>query len=188
MSERGPRPRTAVGERAVSVSRSGSDDGRVVVGVIRTAHGLHGEVRVDASTDVPERFRPGVTFECEGVGTLRVESVRPGTKATIVRFRGYSDRAAAESLRGRALSVSRDEARRAVGEAYLWADLIGLRAEDPSGAELGSLSEVIRAGETDVLVISKPSGGQLLVPALESVVREIDIAGGRIVIAPQEEA
>ena len=156
--------------------------------MIRTAHGLHGEVRVDASTDVPDRFRPGVTLECEGVGTLRVESVRPGTKATIVRFRGYSTRASAESLRGRSLSVSREEARRAVGDAYLWADLVGLRAEDPSGAELGTLSEVIRAGETDVLVISRASGGDLLVPALESVVRDVDVASGRIVIAPQEEA
>lgn len=173
------------GQRSASTS---TDDGRVVVGVIRTAHGLHGEVRVDASTDVPDRFRPGVTFECEGVGTLRVESVRPGTKATIVRFRGYSDRAAAESLRGRALSVSREESRRAVGDAYLWSDLLGLRALDPAGEELGTLSEVIRAGETDVLVISRTAGGELLVPALESVVREVDVAGRRIVIAPQEEA
>ena len=156
--------------------------------MIRTAHGLHGEVRVDASTDVPGRFRAGVTFECEGIGTVRVESVRPGTKATIVRFRGYSDRGSAESLRGRSLSVSREEARQAVGEAYLWADLIGLRAEDPAGEALGTLSEVIRAGETDVLVISRPAGGQLLVPALESVVREVDVPGRRIVIAPQEEA
>ncbi len=169
-------------------SASTSIDGRVVVGVIRTAHGLHGEVRVDASTDVPDRFRPGVTFECEGIGTLRVESVRPGTKATILRFRGYSDRVAAESLRGRPLSVSRDESRRAVGDAYLWSDLIGLRAEDPAGGPLGVISEVIRAGETDVLVIDRPAAGQLLVPALESVVREVDVAGGRIVIAPQEEA
>ncbi len=173
------------GRRSASTS---IDDGRVVVGVIRTAHGLHGEVRVDASTDVPDRFRAGVTFECEGVGTLRVESVRPGTKATIVRFRGYSDRGSAESLRGRALSVSREDARQAVGDAYLWADLIGLRAQDPAGEELGTLSEVIRAGETDVLVISRPTGGQLLVPALESVVREVDVPAGRIVIAPQEEA
>lgn len=156
--------------------------------MIRTAHGLHGEVRVDATTDVPDRFRPGVTLECEGVGTLRVESVRPGTKATILRFRGYSTRASAESLRGRSLSVSRDEARRAAGDAYLWADLIGLRAEDPAGAELGTLSEVIRAGETDVLVIAREKGDDLLVPALASVVREVDVAGGRIVIAPQEEA
>ena len=114
--------------------------------------------------------------------------MRLGTKATIVRFRGYSDRGSAETLRGRALSVSRDDARQAVGAAHLWSDLIGLRAEDPAGQGLGTLTEVIRAGETDVLVISRPTGGQLLVPALESVVREVDVPGGRIVIAPQEEA
>jgi 16S rRNA processing protein RimM len=155
--------------------------------VIRTAHGLRGEVRVDPSTDVPDRFRAGATLECEGVGPLWIESVRPGTRATIVRFRGYADRVAAETLRGRALSVTRSEARRAAGRAHLWADLIGLRAVDPDGTELGTLSEVIRAGETDVLVISS-AGPELLVPALESVVREVDVAGGRIVVVPQEEA
>lgn len=173
----------------MSVPRSGSDDdGRVVVGVIRAAHGLRGEVRIAASTDVPDRFRPGAALECEDVGVLRVESVRPGTKSTIVRFRGYRDRDAAAALGGKALYVSRAEARRAAGEAHIWADLLGLRAVDPSGTELGTLSEVLRAGETDVLIVDRPSGGQLLVPALESVVREVDVAGGRIVIAPQEEA
>ena len=50
------------------------------------------------------------------------------------------------------------------------------------------VSEIIRAGETDVIVVSPAAGPQLLVPAIESVVREIDVAAGRIVIAPQEEA
>lgn len=173
------------GRRSVSTS---IDDGRVVVGVIRAAHGLYGEVRVAATTDVADRFRPGVTLECEDIGTLRVESVRPGTKSTIVRFAGYGDRDAADALRGKSLFVSREEARRAAGAAHLWADLLGLRAIDPAGAELGTLSEVLRAGETDVLVVDRPSGGQLLVPAIASVVREVDVPGGRIVIAPQEEA
>lgn len=170
----------------MAVPRSGT--GGLVVGVITAAHGLRGEVRVAASTDVSDRFRPGVVLACEGIGPLRIESARPGTRSTILRFRGHADRGAAEALKGRSLSVSLDEARRAVGDGYLWADLIGLRAFDPAGTDLGTVSEIIRAGETDVIVVSPETGDQILVPAIESVVREVDVAAGRIVIVPQEEA
>ncbi len=173
-----------MGRRSASIS---IDDG-LVVGVITAAHGVRGEVRVAASTDVSDRFRPGVVLACDGIGPLRIESARPGTRSTILRFRGYTGREAAETLKGRSLMVSRDEARRAVGAGYLWADLIGLRAFDPSGAELGTVSEIIRAGETDVIVVSPEVGQQVLVPAIASVVREVDVAAGRIVIAAQEEA
>jgi 16S rRNA processing protein RimM len=47
--------------------------------------------------------------------------------------------------------------------------------------------DIIRAGETDVLVVSRAQGGELLVPAIASVVREVDVAGGRVVVVPQEE-
>lgn len=164
------------------------DDQAIVVGVVTAAHGVRGEVRVSSLTDVAERFRPGVVLGCEGIGPLTIESSRPGTRSTILRFRGYAHRADAEALRGRSLTVSRAEARRAVGAAYLWADLLGLRAFGPAGEPLGTLTEVIRAGETDVLVVSPEHGAQLLVPALESVVREVDLAAGRIVLVPQEQA
>lgn len=174
------------GPRSASTSTDEGDAG-IVVGHIRAPHGLRGEVRVDRLTDVPDRFRAGAVLSCDGVGPLKIDGVRPGTKATIVRFRGYHDRAAALALRGRVLRVSRDEARRAVGAAFLWADLIGLRAVREGGEELGSVTEVLRAGETDVLVVTEPGGSQLLLPALESVVRAVDVAGGIIVLRPQEE-
>lgn len=172
-------------QRSASTSTSGDD--RVLVGVVRGAHGLHGEVRVEQLTDVADRFRKDALVDCDDIGPLRVESARPGTKSTIVKFAGIRDRAAADSLRARHLYVSREEARRAAAGAVLWADLLGLRAFDPQGGEIGTLSEVLRAGETDVLVIERDQG-ELLVPALESVVLEIDVAGGRIVVRPQDEA
>jgi 16S rRNA processing protein RimM len=83
--------------------------------------------------------------------------------------------------------VSRDQARRAAGDGYLWADLIGLRAETPGGEVLGTVREIIRAGETDVLVVrADDSKSELLLPAIGSVVREVDVPGSRIVVVPQE--
>lgn len=168
-----------------SISRSTSDD--VVVGVVRAPHGVRGEVKVEPLTDLPaKRFRPGATLRCSGVGELTIASVRGTEREPILRFDGYEDRDAALALRDRELAVPRADARRAAGPGHLWGDLIGLRVVTPDGRDLGVVGEVIRAGETDVLV-ARGEGGETMLPALESVIREIDVAAGRIVAVPQEE-
>jgi len=157
------------------------------VGVIKAPHGVRGEVRVDPRSDVPDRFRVGAVIQCDGLGPLTITSIRGTPSEPIVGFAGYASRPDAEPLRGRSLTVGVDEARRATKGKYLWADLVGLRAETPAGDRIGEVSEIIRAGETDVLVLRRDSGGDLLVPAIASVVRDVDIPGGRVIVAPQEE-
>ncbi len=170
---------------AVGTAGGGSDD--PIVGVVGAPHGVRGEVKVHPRTDVADRFRTGARLLCDGVGELVVASIRGATDVPIVRFDGLNTRNDAERLRGRNLRVSRAEARRAARDAYLWADLLGLRAETPEGKTLGIVSEVLRAGETDVLVVrADDSREELMFPAIASVVRDVDIAGGRIVVVPQE--
>jgi 16S rRNA processing protein RimM len=157
------------------------------VGVIKTPHGVRGEVRVDPRSDVPDRFRVGATLQCDGLGSVRIRSIRGTPQEPIVGFDGYASRPDAEPLRGRFLRVGVAESRRATKGSYLWADLVGLRAETPAGEPIGTVSDLLRAGETDVLVVTRAEGGELLVPAIASVVREVDVAGGRVVVEPQEE-
>lgn len=159
----------------------------LVVAQIRGPHGVRGEVRVEPRTDVADRLRVGVTLDCEGVGPLTIMSLRGERTSPIVLFQGYTTRPAADGLRDRFLRVPIDEARRAAKGAYLWADLVGLAVRTPEGASLGVVRDLIRAGETDVLVVRDDSGTEVLLPMLASVVREIDVAGGAIIVVPQEE-
>lgn len=142
---------------------------------------------LDPRTDIPDRFRVGAILACDGIGPLRVASVGGLSGKPFVRFDGYTSRPEAEALAGRFLRVPRDEARRAAGDAYLWADLEGLEASTPDGALIGTVREVLRAGETDVLVIARPDAPDLLLPAIASVVRIVDLASRRITVVPQEE-
>ena len=158
-----------------------------MVGVIKTPHGMHGEVTIDLRSDVPGRFSVGAVLDCDGLGPLTISSIRGTPDRPIVGFAGYADRLDAEALRGRFLRVTKGEARSATKGSYLWADLLGLRAETPDGELIGTVRDVIRAGETDVLVIARASGGELLVPAIASVVRNVDLTAGRVIVSPQEE-
>ncbi|MEK7863652.1 MAG: ribosome maturation factor RimM [Chloroflexota bacterium] len=159
----------------------------LVVAQIRGPHGVRGEVRVEPRTDVADRVRVGVTLDCEGIGPLTIMSLRGETASPIVLFQGYTTRPAAVALRDRFLRVPIGEARRAAKGSYLWADLVGLAVRTPDGAALGVVRDLIRAGETDVLVVRDDAGHEALLPMLASVVRDIDLDGGVITAVPQEQ-
>ncbi len=171
-----------------STSRSINDDDALVVGQIRGPHGIRGDVRLEPRTDVKDRFKRGAVFECDGVGALRILGIRGELSAPIVHFAGYDTRDAALTLRDRFLRVSRAESRRATKGAYLWADLVGLAAVGVDDKPIGTVRDLIRAGATDVLVVVDDAGRETLQPMLDSVVREIDLAGKRIVLTPLEES
>lgn len=156
-----------------------SDD--IVVGVVRSAHGVKGEVRVEPLTDrFEQRFRVGARL-LSVAGPVTIVGMRGTASDPIVRFEGVVDRDGAERLRGD-LRITREEARS--GEGHLWADLIGKRVVTPGGAVLGEVRDVIRAGGADVLVVQGER--EIMLPMLESVVREIGPEA--IVAVPQEEA
>ncbi len=158
----------------------------LIVGTIRGAHGMRGEVRLYPESDVADRFRPGAVLECDGLGPLTVASLRGTPEEPIVRFEGYTSRPAAQALQQRVLRVSMAEARRATDGAYLWADLLGLAVVTPAGASLGTVHEVLRAGGADVLVVR--GARELLLPMIASVIGSIDLERRTIVASPPEEA
>ncbi len=170
-----------------STSRSTEDDALVVAWILGP-HGIRGEVRIDPRTDVPDRFVTGAVLLCDGVGPVTVAARRGTAAAPILRFRGIDTREGAAELRHRFLRVPRAESRRATKGAYLWADLVGATVVTPQGAALGSVRDLIRAGENDVLVVGDDDGRERLLPMLESVIREVDLGARRIVAVPQDEA
>lgn len=101
----------------------------------------------------------------------------------VLRLEGISDRSAAERVIGRYLEAP---ASPLAPDAYYWHQLIGLAVVDEAGAALGTVVEVFRAGENEVYRIEGPTG-ELLVPALRQVVREIDLEAGRMVVDYQAE-
>ena len=95
-----------------------------------------------------------------------------------LRLDGVATREAATALVGRYLELP---ARELPEGSYYWHQLQGLRVVDTSGDELGELVEVFRAGENEVYRVVG-GGGELLIPALRSVVKEIDLAARRMVV------
>ncbi len=62
-------------------------------------------------------------------------------------------------------------------DAHLVYEIVGLEVVTEDGKSLGRVSEVLSTGANDVYVVDGPSG-ETLIPAIASVVEEIDVAGG----------
>ncbi|WLD81620.1 ribosome maturation factor RimM [Selenomonas dianae] len=155
--------------------------GRIIIGRVGAAHGIHGDLRVIPLTDFPERFA-ALREVMVGDELLHVESARPQGKNFLMRFREYAVREDAQKLTGRLLTVARAEAAPLdEGEYYVF-DIVGLTVCDEEDNELGTVEDVLRTGSNDVYAVRSEDGREILIPALRKVVRAIDVAGGRMTV------
>lgn len=155
----------------------------VAVGRITRTHGVKGEVAVLPLSDVGSRFEAGSTLFLEEREDrpLTVMASRPHQQRLLVAFRGVQDRTSAEALRGRYLFVPASSAPH-LPEGEYWAhDLVGCDVLTEEGRSLGRIREVLHTQANDVWV-AEGAAGEVLIPALKEVVREVDVAGRRVVV------
>jgi 16S rRNA processing protein RimM len=158
---------------------------RVLLGRIVAAHGIRGEVVIDSYTSAPENIGAyGPLASEDGGAEFSVQVVRVTPKGGVVaRIAGVGDRNAAEALRGTALYALRERLPAAEEGEYYYADLVGLAAEDESGAAIGEVVAVQNYGAGDLLEV-RLAGQQVteLIPFTDAYVPIVDIAAGRVVV------
>jgi 16S rRNA processing protein RimM len=159
----------------------------LVVGRIGHAHGVKGEVSVEVRTDDPERrYVTGSVLATDppDLGPLTVDGVRAHHGRLLVRFAGIDDRNAAETLRGALLVVDAATAGETDDDEWWDHDLVGLDAVTTDGRPLGSVTDVVHVPGAPLLAIVNEDARELLVPFVASIVPEVDVAGGRLVVDP----
>lgn len=148
------------------------------------AKGLAGAFRIEVLTDWPEHLAPGAEVYLEDDPAVhRIRDAEFGGRVPVISLEGVEARTAAEALSGRYLEA--DAAPLPEG-SYYWHQLEGLTVIGESGRELGELVEVFRAGENEVYRVEGPDG-EVLLPALRDVIREIDLDVGRMVVRYEAE-
>lgn len=159
----------------------------LAVGLIRRPHGVKGEVVMDVLTDFPERLVVGRrVYLGEAHRPTRIRSVRPADRAVLIAFEGFEDRDQVLELRNTYLYVRSDELPPLPEGEYYHHQLLGLQVVDAQGQGLGILVEILETGANDVYVVRSESGEEILLPAIEGVILEVDLEGRRLVANPPE--
>jgi 16S rRNA processing protein RimM len=169
-----------------NLSLSKSSETRLVVGLVRGVHGLHGAVRVEVLTDRPEdRFATGAIVHPEGradeltIATAAPVADGPGWR---INFREVTDRAAAERLRGVYLEAIVPPTETPGRGEYYWHEVIGVAVTDVAGNPLGTVRDVYRAGGAEVFVVDGGPVGSFDVPAVRAFIRIFAPRRGEIVV------
>lgn len=161
---------------------------RYEIGKIVGAHGIGGDLTLLPQTDFPERFEGMETLDLTLPGkpmrSYKVRRIKPyeGKKTFFVSLEGITDRDAAEALRGASVTVAEDE-RVELEEGEYWLDeIIGLEVFDKAGAKLGEITEVLFTGANDVYIVKTPEGALKALPAVDEVIKSVDVAKGSMTV------
>lgn len=149
------------------------------VGAITSTHGIKGEVKVFPTTDEAERYDDlDEVFLDTGkeLMSLHVENVKYFKQYVIVKFKEFKDINEIEPYKGKNLYVDREHAVELDEDEYFVADIMGLEVVTDEGDKLGVISDVLfLPGANDVYVVKRDDGSEVLIPAIEDCVLDIDL-------------
>ncbi|HEX5576857.1 MAG TPA: ribosome maturation factor RimM [Gemmatimonadaceae bacterium] len=162
-------------------------DALAIVGLIRNAQGIRGEVVIEPLTDAPDAvFASGrrVFVGDGGEQTFSVEKVRPFKGGLMVKFEGVNDRNAAELLRGRYVFSPFDELEPPGEDEVYLHELIGMRVELDTGEAMGEVSGYYELPQGLTLDV-KTEKGSVLIPYRAEVVERTD-SDARVVVVKSD--
>ena len=151
------------------------------VGVVTTTHGIRGEVKVYPTTDGPGRFLE-LPYVLADMGKERkrldIEKARTFKNLAILKFDGIDDINDVLFLKGKELWIPRELGQELNEGEYYIADLLGMRVELEDGSFFGTLKDVMETGANDVYIIDTEEHGEVLLPAIEDCILDVDIEAG----------
>ncbi|MCH7745746.1 MAG: 16S rRNA processing protein RimM [Chloroflexi bacterium] len=167
--------------RADEHEPSQDDQDMVIVGQIKGAWGLRGDLKIEVLTDNPERFSPGKALYLEGqlVQIERSRSIRGGI---LVKIDTVNDRTKAASLHGKIFSIPQQDIEPLPEGTYYHFQILDIAVWTEEGEYLGELKEILSTGSNDVYVVKDSDKKELLIPALEEVILDVSLADGKMTV------
>lgn len=151
------------------------------MGRVSAPSGVTGWVKIQPFTAAAENLLSYSSWWFGGDADWREHRVaRSQVRGRIVvaKLEGCDDRDAAAQLRGKQVAVRRDELPKTGTNEFYWTDLFGLKVVNSTAEDFGRVARILRTGANDVLVVQGER--ERLIPFIEDVIREVDLAGGVI--------
>ncbi len=150
-----------------------------VIGQIMGTHGLKGELKVKQLTDFNERFDIGnkvyIKDKIDKV-ELEIDGYRQTNKGLLIHFKHYETIKDVEHLVGETLYITEKEQTELEENAFYYHQIIGCNVQTIDGENLGVVESILAPGANDVWVVNDGNGKEILIPYIEDVVIDVNIA------------
>ena len=173
-------------EQNSNISTGSSSSGEpvfVLIGKFRRPHGIRGEIRMTVLTDFPELISPGqVIYAGERHKAYTIRDIRWHGGDMLVSLKELPDRTAVEIFRNIMVYMKSEDMPELPEGEYFNHQLVGMEVITDHGEKLGILKEILITGANDVYLVKPPEGKDLLLPAIDEVVLEINRESGQILV------
>ncbi len=168
-------------------SPQGSEPVYLTLGKLRRAHGTKGEIPLEIYSDLLELLSPEqVVYVGETHQAYTIQETRWKNELLLIKFKGLSDRDIVSKLTNAFVYVRTDQLPSLADDEFYLYQLIGLAVYEEDGPYLGRLTEILRTGANDVYLVESDAGEEILIPAIEDVILEIDLERGTILVSKME--
>ena len=154
----------------------------LTLGRVTAPWGIKGEVKVEVITEFPQRFSPMALVYIDG-NPLTIDRSTWRRGKVILKFTTIDTIEEAQRLRGKSVEVPLNQVHPLPEEQYYHFQIIGLEAWTTQGELLGNIDDILSTAGNDIYVVHG-SRGEILIPAVEDVVKSIDIDKRLITIEP----
>jgi 16S rRNA processing protein RimM len=151
----------------------------LLLGRVLRPHGVRGSLLLEPLSEILETIPEGSPIYLGPERRpARFLGLRRHGRLYRLQIAGCEDRDAAEAFRGMEVRVQVEETPPLPpGRYYHW-QVIGLRVATEAGEALGEIRQILETGANDVYVVTTPDGSEILLPAITSVVRGVDLEAG----------
>lgn len=161
------------------------NDGFISIGRIAGPHGIQGAVKVYSYAESPSVFKTGLSLYLKRPGDSGgelhlVKWAASQARFVLLLFEGINSRASADNLKGFELFIEKTDLPQLDEGVYYWNDIIGLLVFSSDDEYIGRVESIMETGANDIYVVKNEKGEEVLIPAIESVVTDIDIAQKRM--------
>jgi 16S rRNA processing protein RimM len=162
----------------------------ITIGKILKPVGLRGEVKVLPLTDFPDRFKALREVivqikEEEKPQQYQIDHVRYGPPFVYITFSGFFSVDQVDVLIGGLIQIPEEQRVLLPEGSYYQFELQDVDVYLEDGTLLGKVNQILQTGSNDVFVV-KSDTREYLIPALHTIVKEIDISKKRMMIHPMD--
>lgn len=167
-------------------SLKSGEDNLILMGRVLRPHGLKGLLQVRSYAESASSFLAAGRLFLRASGgeeeVYPILSAKPHRGGVLLELEGLSALQEAEVWKGAEIWIDRDALSKEEDE-YFWFELLGLKVMLPSGERLGVLQQVIPTAGGDIYRV-EGGGREFFIPAVEDMIREIDLQAGTMTIEP----
>ena len=152
----------------------------IIIGKIFAPWGIKGELEVIVETDFPQRFATGSKIYINRQ-PMTIDSSQQHKRRLIIKLDAINSVEDAQKLQGQFVEIHHSQVNPLPEEQYYHYQIIGLQVRTADGEILGNITKIL-TGESNDNYIVDSTNGEILIPAIEDVIKSIDLNKGYITI------